>query len=175
MTVWTDERVAKLKQLHAENYSFSAIGEALGGVSRNACIGKAKRLGLPERRKSWRPSKKTLPWRRVRVSPIVGLLPDEQFEAAPLPTEFPAEAIPLAQRKTFAQLQWHHCRFIYGSPASGDFFYCGGTKYAGSYCAYHHAITHRGSAQLSEFERERRRQFHINAHRIATEAERMTG
>lgn len=43
---WTDERVTTLKTLYREGFSCSQIAEKLGGVSRNAVIGKLTRLGL---------------------------------------------------------------------------------------------------------------------------------
>ena len=46
---WTDERVEKLKRLWSEGLSASQIAAQLGGVSRNAVIGKAHRLGLKSR------------------------------------------------------------------------------------------------------------------------------
>ena len=46
---WTDERVEKLKKLWSEGLSASQIAAQLGGVSRNAVIGKAHRLGLKSR------------------------------------------------------------------------------------------------------------------------------
>lgn len=46
---WTEERIEQLKQLWGEGLSASQIAEQLGGVSRNAAIGKAHRLGLPSR------------------------------------------------------------------------------------------------------------------------------
>ncbi|MBB4123816.1 GcrA family cell cycle regulator [Martelella radicis] len=49
---WTDERVEKLKQLWSEGLSASQIANQLGGVSRNAVIGKVHRLALPGRAKS---------------------------------------------------------------------------------------------------------------------------
>src|SRR5690606_1268145 len=49
---WTDERVEKLKRLWAEGLSASQIAAQLGGVSRNAVIGKVHRLNLPGRAKS---------------------------------------------------------------------------------------------------------------------------
>ena len=49
---WTDERVEKLKQLWSEGLSASQIANQLGGVSRNAVIGKVHRLSLPGRAKS---------------------------------------------------------------------------------------------------------------------------
>ena len=43
---WTDEKVAKLKELWGKGNTASQIAEILGGVSRNAVIGKAHRLNL---------------------------------------------------------------------------------------------------------------------------------
>ena len=43
---WTDEKVAKLKELWGKGSTASQIAEILGGVSRNAVIGKAHRLNL---------------------------------------------------------------------------------------------------------------------------------
>uniref|UniRef100_UPI0028AB0CB5 GcrA family cell cycle regulator n=1 Tax=Shinella sp. TaxID=1870904 RepID=UPI0028AB0CB5 len=49
---WTDERVERLKKLWAEGLSASQIAAQLGGVSRNAVIGKVHRLNLPGRAKA---------------------------------------------------------------------------------------------------------------------------
>ena len=46
---WTEERIIELKQLWAEGQSASKIAEKLGGVTRNAVIGKIHRLGLSNR------------------------------------------------------------------------------------------------------------------------------
>jgi len=46
---WTDERVEKLKELWSEGMSASQIAKVLGGVTRNAVIGKVHRLGLSNR------------------------------------------------------------------------------------------------------------------------------
>jgi len=46
---WTDERIDRLKAMWAEGSTASQIAEELGGVSRNAVIGKAHRLGLESR------------------------------------------------------------------------------------------------------------------------------
>lgn len=43
---WTDEQVEKLKGLCNEGHSFSTIARVIGGVTRNACISKAHRLGI---------------------------------------------------------------------------------------------------------------------------------
>ena len=46
---WTDERVAALKKLWLDGLSASQIAKQLGGVTRNAVIGKVHRLGLSGR------------------------------------------------------------------------------------------------------------------------------
>lgn len=46
---WTDERIDRLKELWSQGMTASQIADELGGVSRNAVIGKAHRLGLQSR------------------------------------------------------------------------------------------------------------------------------
>ena len=46
---WTDERVETLKRMWNEGQSASQIAKELGGVTRNAVIGKVHRLGLSNR------------------------------------------------------------------------------------------------------------------------------
>jgi GcrA cell cycle regulator len=46
---WTDERIERLKKLWHDGATASQIADELGGVSRNAVIGKAHRLGLEQR------------------------------------------------------------------------------------------------------------------------------
>src|SRR5262245_52186302 len=48
---WTEERIELLKKCHAEGLSASQSAARIGGVTRNACIGKLHRLGLTGRRK----------------------------------------------------------------------------------------------------------------------------
>jgi GcrA cell cycle regulator len=58
---WTDDRVTVLKKLWLEGLSASQIAKQLGGVTRNAVIGKVHRLGL-----SGRPRPRNLPVRSTR-------------------------------------------------------------------------------------------------------------
>ena len=46
---WTDDRVETLKKMWGEGQSASQIAKELGGVTRNAVIGKVHRLGLSNR------------------------------------------------------------------------------------------------------------------------------
>src|SRR5688572_2152409 len=52
LMTWTDERVELLKKLWADGLSASQIAGELGGITRNAVIGKVHRLGLSGRAKS---------------------------------------------------------------------------------------------------------------------------
>ena len=54
---WTDERVANLKKLWLDGLSASQIAKQLGGVTRNAVIGKVHRLGLSGRAAPSQPSR----------------------------------------------------------------------------------------------------------------------
>ena len=56
---WTDERIAKLTKMWEGGSTASQIAEDLGGVSRNAVIGKAHRLGLKARPSPVKPNEKT--------------------------------------------------------------------------------------------------------------------
>ncbi len=86
---WTDERVETLKRMWAEGQSASQIAKELGGVTRNAVIGKVHRLGLSN-----------------RVGPGAGSDEDEatpapaappRAEPAARPAEAPAAAAPRAE------------------------------------------------------------------------------
>jgi len=55
---WTDDRVATLTKLWADGLSASQIAKQLGGVTRNAVIGKVHRLGLSGRAKPSSPARK---------------------------------------------------------------------------------------------------------------------
>ena len=63
---WTDERVELLKKLWADGLSASQIAAELGGITRNAVIGKVHRLGLSGRAKS--PSSASPRPRKARTS-----------------------------------------------------------------------------------------------------------
>lgn len=81
---WTDERIATLKKMWLQGKSASEIAEKLGGVTRNAVIGKAHRLNL-----SGRPS----PIKKVAVPKKAAAA------AAPAPAKKPAAAAPVAKAK----------------------------------------------------------------------------
>jgi GcrA cell cycle regulator len=72
---WTEERIDRLKKMWQDGSTASQIADELGGVSRNAVIGKAHRLGL-----------------EARPSPVKpGEEKEKSAAAAPAPKPAPAE------------------------------------------------------------------------------------
>lgn len=80
---WTDERIETLKRMWNEGQSASQIAKELGGVTRNAVIGKVHRLGLSNR--TGGPAQAPTPAAAVSSAPIdkvvAGRLDDEDDEA----------------------------------------------------------------------------------------------
>ena len=89
---WTDERVERLTQMWGEGLSASQIAKELGGVTRNAVIGKVHRLGLSNR--AGAPGAAATP-----ADPVADAEPVAEAPAAPEPAPVapePAAAIPEA-------------------------------------------------------------------------------
>ncbi|MGH7935571.1 MAG: GcrA family cell cycle regulator [Chthoniobacterales bacterium] len=142
---WTDERTEILKKLWADGLSASQIADELGGMTRNAIIGKAHRLGLPGRAKSPssspRPRKARSPaFGKTRTTPFRGTaqLAYEYVEDEPQPELL---EIPLGQRKTLLELKENTCRWPVGDPGSDKFFFCGGGC-KDVYCPYHFRVAY---------------------------------
>jgi GcrA cell cycle regulator len=145
---WNDDRVELLKKLWADGLSASQIAGRLGGVTRNAVIGKVHRLGLSgrattSRMKSHRPRVRPLTARRPMKTrlPSAGNSP---FRALCLgdtePYVPPAEelVIPLAERKYIQTLTESCCRWPIGDPQQPEFHFCGKKKIPGlPYCEVH--------------------------------------
>ncbi|MEA2939600.1 MAG: GcrA cell cycle regulator [Bradyrhizobium sp.] len=149
---WTDERVELLKKLWADGLSASQIAAELGGVTRNAVIGKVHRLGLSGRAKSSssgtaRPRKARAPGHMLRVSrPSMrgntALAHAYEHDLEPEP-EYIENIIPMGQRRTILELTEDTCRWPIGDPGSADFFFCGGnTLNTLPYCAYHSRVAY---------------------------------
>jgi GcrA cell cycle regulator len=143
---WTDERVELLKKLWSDGLSASQIAAELGGITRNAVIGKVHRLGLSGRAKSTstgapRPRKTRSPshmlriGRSVRGNTALAHAYDIEADAEP---ELIDNIIPIGQRRTILELNEQTCRWPVGDPGSTDFFFCGGQTITSlPYCAYH--------------------------------------
>jgi GcrA cell cycle regulator len=158
---WTDERVELLKKLWSDGLSASQIAAELGGITRNAVIGKVHRLGLSGRAKSAsstapRPRKARSPMMRIGRASIRGNTAlahayEMDAEAAP---ELIDNVIPIGQRRTILELTEQTCRWPVGDPGSSEFFFCGGNTIGGlPYCAYHSRVAYQPA---SERRRDRR-------------------
>ena len=145
--MWTDERVELLKKLWAEGLSASQVAKQLGGVTRNAVIGKVHRLGLSGRAMPSRPARtrpqapRTLV--RGRPDPLTAEPREEErqhSQSAQKSETNPIEERGLepVQRATVLTLTEHTCKWPIGDPLAEDFHFCGHESgESGPYCKYH--------------------------------------
>ena len=91
---WTDERVELLKKMWGEGQSASQIAKELGGVTRNAVIGKVHRLGLSNRASGGSSTAKAEPKAKAAAKPKAEAKPAPKTEPAR-----PAAAEPAAEAK----------------------------------------------------------------------------
>lgn len=91
---WTDDRVETLKRLWAEGQSASQIAKELGGVTRNAVIGKVHRLGLSNRTEGEEPAKP------AAAAPAAAA---PAADPAPAPQPAPRAAAPRAEAPARAE------------------------------------------------------------------------
>src|SRR5436190_14845466 len=104
---WTEERIERLKKMWHDGATASQIADELGGVSRNAVIGKAHRLGLEQRPSPVKPGEEK---EARKAAPSTGAAPKaaapkaeapEPATAAPAPA--PAHPTPRPQRQLTPQ------------------------------------------------------------------------
>ena len=86
---WTEERIERLKAMWTEGATASQIADELGGVSRNAVIGKAHRLGLEARPSPVKPGEE-----KERPAPAATAAPAAKPAPAERPAPRPAAAAP---------------------------------------------------------------------------------
>jgi GcrA cell cycle regulator len=139
--MWTDERVETLRKLWTDGLSASQIAKQLGGVTRNAVIGKVHRLGLAGRATPSRPAKRIVRTHRPRLHVGVGpSRPRTIASLAPL-AELPPPLEPMAQPDgTVASVLTvtdRMCRWPIGDPADATFAFCGREVCDGPYCSEH--------------------------------------
>ncbi|WP_075484989.1 GcrA family cell cycle regulator [Candidatus Pelagibacter communis] len=131
---WTDEKVAKLKELWGKGNTASQIAEIIGGISRNAVIGKAHRLNLSAKIKTrtatsnqnFENSKieKNIQIKRGRRSKFKSLIIEKDFEP-----ENP---------KQLEELDENSCKWPVGHPDEKSFYFCGRSSLKDfSYCKLH--------------------------------------
>jgi GcrA cell cycle regulator len=142
---WDDNRIEQLKKLWSEGLSASQIAGELGGVTRNAVIGKVHRLGLSGRAKA-KPAAAARPRKIVkapqRTTTVVARgnlavieMVDMEPEVMPVRENV---VIPMSRRISIMELREGVCRWPMGDPLHADFAYCGadcgGAK---TYCEAH--------------------------------------
>ena len=131
---WTDEKVAKLKELWGKGNTASQIAEIIGGISRNAVIGKAHRLNLSAKIKTRAATsnknfensleEKNYKSKKNRKSKFKSLIIDKNFEP-----ENP---------KQLEELEESICKWPIGHPDEEDFYFCGRSSLKDfSYCKLH--------------------------------------
>lgn len=167
---WTDDRVEKLKKLWSEGLSASQIAAQLGGVSRNAVIGKVHRLSLPGRAKaggatsarsqkrapvqqSNRPSNfaprtvtRTIsrPVGATMLKEEVSVDVEEVMEISPRNDV----VVPIFKRMPLVKLTERTCKWPIGDPLKEDFCFCGNDSPDSSpYCNYHQKLAYQPSAE----------------------------
>ena len=142
-TTWTTERIALLKNRNDAGLSCGQIAREIG-VSRNAVIGKANRLGL-SRFKSATAGQLEQTGTRKNARPRIvtrhrtlrALWAKPQLASAEAPEDS-------ANRRSLFELQQWHCRWPIGDPTAHDFGFCGNKPVDGlPYCPAHARMAYR--------------------------------
>ncbi len=135
---WSDDRITTLKTLWLDGLSASQIAGRLGGVTRNAVIGKVHRLGLSGRAEPSKPARLERPSRPQRARrPAPAKAPLAFRRASPPSLREPVPEGPgLAASMT--DLGPHTCKWPIGDPKAEDFSFCGRLA-SGPYCPAHTA------------------------------------
>ena len=130
---WTEEKVNKLKEMWGKGQTASQIAEIIGGVSRNAVIGKAHRLNLSSKiktkssnvnKKNYSNHNNTQIQFKGKRSKFKSLLLDKNFEAA--------------KNLTLEELTEDTCKYMEGNPNEKDASFCGRKNVEKfSYCPLH--------------------------------------
>lgn len=157
---WTDERVETLKRLWLDGLSAGQIAKQLGGVTRNAVIGKVHRLGLAGRAAPSQPARTAYKPPRPVSDNVRKAVAEHQTRSRPTLTAVPATATgadaitgamprPLPVRyeepgsATVLTLGAHMCKWPIGDPSSDGFTFCGRSNGGnGPYCVSHAAIAY---------------------------------
>lgn len=139
---WTDERVALLRKLWAEGLAARDIAAALGGgITKNAAIGKAHRIGLEGRRRmAPRALTPRPPKPKPAPRPALPPLPPRAF-AEPRTVARAASSFSSTGPVRFMRASAHACRWPLDDEPSATMLVCGapiaGDTTCPAYCAHH--------------------------------------
>ena len=116
---WTEEKVEKLKELWGKGNTASQIAEIIGGISRNAVIGKAHRLNLSAKIKtrsaSVNQSSKTY-LENNKIKPVRGR--KSKFKSLIIEKDFEPE-----NPKQLEELDDNSCKWPIGHPDESSFYF----------------------------------------------------
>ena len=143
---WTEERVEILKKLWLDGLSASQIAKQLGGVTRNAVIGKVHRLGLSGRAAPSQPARPVFKAPRPqRPAAAAAPAPRRPVEVhvpvvqAPRPIAYVEEP----GSATVLTLGAHMCKWPIGDPSTDGFTFCGRrSSQEGPYCVEHARVAY---------------------------------
>ena len=159
---WTDERVALLRRLWEDGQSASKIAAQLGGVTRNAVIGKVHRLGLAGRVKPGEDAQGTARAKpaAAEIETAIAVVETQAPEPVAIVSHRPAPDFPppapaadpsplaLSERVTIMDLRESMCRWPMGDPTTPEFRFCGGRSITGlPYCTHHAQIAYQPAAE----------------------------
>ena len=117
---WTEEKVAKLKELWSKGHTASQIAEALGVTTRNAVIGKAHRLNLEARAPSKQSSQTSTSVNRPVRRGSAPISRKAKFQSILLDKNFEPE-----NPKSLEELTDQTCKWPIGHPNEEKFYFCG--------------------------------------------------
>jgi GcrA cell cycle regulator len=143
---WTDDRVQTLARLWRDGASASQIARSLGGVTRNAVIGKIHRLGLSGRATPSAPGARRAKPKAERRARITKSPPIRRpAPAAPRALAPPIIEVPTTGLATILSARRGQCRWPIGDPLSDGFCLCGRPVGRGAYCGPHGALAYRAT------------------------------
>jgi GcrA cell cycle regulator len=153
---WTNERVEELRRLWGQGQTASRIADLLGGVTRNAVIGKAHRLGLrgrpsPIRRDDSAPARSAGPRIVPAAQPVKAELP-----AVEVSREVPRSSTPITQPAPTSQSKvagaggMRGCSWPMGDPKQPGFHFCGAEAVPGRpYCTTHCGMAYQRKSEAA--------------------------
>ena len=131
---WNDEKVAKLKELWGKGSTASQIAEIIGGLSRNAIIGKAHRLNLSSKIKTRSSiSDQSYQNSNVENNSKEKIERRSKFKSLVIEKDFEPE-----NPKKLEELDENCCKWPVGHPEEKTFYFCGRSSLKDfSYCRLH--------------------------------------